>query len=139
MNRGTIQSIGIFAAIAIVLLALVIGGVRLFKDRNAQYASRAGQNTQSGQQQAPEKPQSQPPQATTPAQPSPTPQATSQPTQPNPTQTPAPQQPSSSTPAQVPQTGPAEDTMATIVLMMLAAYFAFVLKRAKVSYRRLLS
>lgn len=143
MNRATIRSIGIFIIIVVVLLGLVMGGLRLLKDRNVHYASRASQSATNGQQQAPEQPQQQPPQAT-PSQPpqnhqpaapqQQTPQSNS-----SPQPAPAVSQQSTSTPSQVPVTGPAEDALMTIVLMMLAAYFAFILKRAKLSYRKLLS
>lgn len=146
MNRATIRSIGIFIIIVVILLGLVMGGLRLLKDRNVHYASRASQSATNGQQQAPEQPQAQPPQATPSQPPQNQPAAPQQQTsqsnpspQPQPQPAPAVSQQPTSTPSQVPVTGPAEDALMTIVLMMLAAYFAFILKRAKLSYRKLLS
>ncbi len=146
MKRDTVRSIGIFAAIAIILLALVVGGVRLVKLRNAQYAnshtpSSSTAGTNSGQQPAAPAPQSPPP-ATLPSQPAP------QPTKPKPepiqpaqqTRPQQPQQtPNTGPPAQVPVTGPTEEPLFKVALMMFAAYLGLVLMRARASYRRLLS
>ncbi len=140
MNKGILRSIGIFTAIALILVAIVIGGVRFVKDRNNQYTANnvppaTTLNTTQGQQ-APTSSQNQPQQR------SPSPQTAPQtkPEQTAPSSS-IPQQPSpnaTNAPSEVPVTGPAEDMILTIVFMMCAAYFGLVLKRARASYRRLL-
>lgn len=139
MNKGILRSIGIFTAIALTLVAIVIGGVRLVKNRSDQYATKniaptTVPNTQQGQQ-TPTSPQNQPQQS--PSSPQKKPEQTT-----TPSSTPTPlQQPHTIAkgPSEVPVTGPTEDMMLTILFMMCAAYFGLVLKRARASYRQLLN
>lgn len=141
MNRGTLRSVGIFIVVALVLLLLTLGGVQFAKNRNTQFASRgAAQPTSNNQNQSPTE-AAKPPAASEPA---PTQAPATQQTQtPTPQQQTAPQQASSeatsSAPSQVPATGPTEDVIFTVALMMLAAYLGLMLRKAKLAYRRSLS
>jgi type II secretory pathway pseudopilin PulG len=158
VNRSNIRSVGIFALVAILLAAVVIGGVRFAKNRDATYASQHKAQTQHDTAQAgtgtknPTSPPASPnphpstgqnqkisptpqpsPVAVVPTpKPAPTPQS-------SPTATPTPS-PSSTQPAQkVPSTGPTDEFFVTASLIMVAMYLGIFIHKNRLTYKRLLS
>lgn len=147
MNRDTIQTIGIFIAGILLLGAIVIGGIRFVKQRDASLAqANQPQATQQNQ------PQAQPEEPAAPAEPE---VAVTDPevappigqtAEPSVAQAPAQNENPVSgqqgqTATEVPATGPSSvDFVVTGMLMMIAVYLGISISRSTKSlHRRLLS
>lgn len=145
MNNDKLRPIAIFAAVVFVLLALIVGGIRFAKSRNASFAhTQTPTPVATSQNQQPQKPEenkdSNTPTVNTPAPSTPSP-STPAPQSSTPVQAPTTGAPQGAGAHQVPSTGPTSvgEFALTSIFMGITAYCLLSLKRSRMAYRRLLS